>query len=100
MKTKTYDLIKKLLTNDPELRDSDKKLIWEVWDQLNLTDSFVYISRLNFMKAPSTETIRRCRQKIQELHPELQSSKRIRELREEKEKEKGTFIFREQTKLV
>ena len=110
MKFKLYDLIKNLLTDYPELRDSDKKLIWEVWSKLDFIndDDGSYDGELityqNFVDAPSTETIRRCRQKIQELNPELRGSQKIRKAREEKAKEKGTFIYREiteeQIKLV
>ena len=95
---KIYDLVKQLLTDYPELRDSDKKLIWEVWDQLELVDEFGFqhITYDNFMKAPSTESIRRARQLIQARHPELQATKRVRSYRHQKEESKGTFAYREE----
>ena len=98
---KTYDLIKQLLTDHAELRDSDKRLIWRVWNELGFTDANdanFSIQLKDFMEAPSTETIRRCRQKIQELHPELQSSKWIKKQRDAIAEQKGTYIFRETVK--
>ena len=97
-KQRIYDLVKELLTDYPELRDSDKKLIWKVWFNLGLVvfgDQPMFIRFDNFMKAPSTESIRRCRQKIQEHFPELRGSKAVQKARAEKAEENGTFIFRE-----
>mgnify|MGYP001615472416 CR=1 FL=1 len=106
---KIYDLIKELLTDYPELRDSDRKLIWTVWSKIGLLNDtklwengklHVYagtsINYQAFVNSPSTETIRRCRQKIQELHPELQSSKWIRKQRQAIEDQRGTHIYREE----
>ena len=93
---KIYDLIFDLLTNHPDLRDSDKKLIWKIWDELQLIDTtHRCIIQEAFMLAPSTETIRRCRQKIQELHPELQGTPKVKKLRQSIAEQRGTHIFRE-----
>lgn len=105
---KIYDLIKNLLEENEELRNSDKRLIWKVWEELDLASSYsgysevkdAYISRSAFMEAPSTETIRRCRQKIQELHSELQSSKWIKKQRDAIAEQKGTHIYREPVSQV
>jgi hypothetical protein len=63
------DLVYKILLENSETRDSDKKLIWEVWTQSNLIENinFFYdsITYENFMKAPSPESCRRCRQALQ-----------------------------------
>lgn len=91
---KLYTLIKQLLIDYPELRDSDKKLIWYVWIE-NGNAHYEHITKNDFMEAPSTESIRRCRQKIQEQHEELRGTPKVRKAREEKAKEKGTFIYRE-----
>lgn len=102
MKTKIYDLVKQLLTDNPELRNSDKKLIWEIWKRCGLTyfypnnDDGGYISFDNFMKAPSFESCRRTRQKIQEHHPELQASEEVKKLRKKKQESKSTFVYREE----
>lgn len=112
-KQRIYDLVKELLTDYPELRDSDKKLIWAVWTELALVrritsdytlETGAMVSYDSFMEAPSTETIRRCRQSIQEHNPELRGSKWVQRARAEKAEEKGSFIYheevREQTKFI
>lgn len=92
---KLYDTVYDLLKKYPALRNSDKLLIWNVWgfsNKLNMG----YITRDNFMRAISPESITRCRRKIQELYPELCSSKSVQIEKDAKKKQKGTFIFREE----
>jgi hypothetical protein len=98
---KTYDLIKNLLTKYPELRDSDKKLIWAVWQEQGLVggEPVDYISYDNFMKAENMETIRRTRQKLQETFCDLRGSLPVQKIRREKMQSKGTFIYREKTPI-
>lgn len=92
---KIYRFVQRLLENEPELRDSDKRLIWAVWTEMGLTYTSDTITRESFMNAPSEETITRARRKAQELHPELSASRPVRRLRTKKKLSKGTFIFRE-----
>ena len=49
----------------------------------------------NFMDATSPENIRRTRQKVQQDHPELQSSKKVLETKKKIEDQKGTFVYLE-----
>lgn len=91
---KIYDKVKLLLTQYPETKDSDKKLFWRMCFDMGLVFDGK-ISYVNFLSAPSTESVRRCRQKIQELHPELRGSETVQKAREEKRKSKSTFIYRE-----
>lgn len=93
---KIYDIVLQLLKQRPELRSSDKLLQWRVFEYQGLIKNG-YLSYENFMKALSFETIRRTRQKIQELHPELGATQSIKILRAEKQKSKGTWVFREET---
>lgn len=100
---KVYDLVKQLLEEYPETRDSDKKLIWKIWDSLGHIHEEQIMGQLiptidyyHFMDSPSTESIRRCRQKLQETHPELRGSKYIQDKRSEKQKSKSSFIYREE----
>lgn len=101
-KTKIYDLVYHLLVKYPQLRDSDKLLIWNVWGRNGYIDKFntemgeTYIMRSNFLEATSPESIRRCRQKIQETHPELRSSKAIQAEKDKLAAQKGTHIYREE----
>ncbi len=88
-----YNLVKQLLEDLPTLRDNDKLLIWKVWYQIGLVGEDG-ITLFNYMKAPSTESIRRCRQKIQEVHEELRGLNYTK--RQKLAKEEGaTFIYRE-----
>jgi hypothetical protein len=97
---KIYDTVKDLLTYNPELRDSDKKLLWVLLTRLDITSNGgQYLTYHNFMDAPNFESVRRCRQKIQELHPELRSSKFVQDKKELIERQRGTYIFREQIKF-
>lgn len=63
-------LIYAILQTNPETRDSDKKLIWEVWSQKGFAcydhecQDFRIVQEA-FMIAPSPETVRRCRQALQ-----------------------------------
>jgi hypothetical protein len=95
---KTYDLVISILRTHPDTRSSDKRLIWKVWIEQGIIQEnnlFEYISREDFWKAKSTETIRRCRQKIQQLHPELKPDHKTVQLRLDISNQKGTFIFRD-----
>lgn len=97
-KPKLYDVVKQLLTDYPTLRNSDKLLIWNVFGSLDLLDNGLVatvIRKENFLKAPSTESIRRVRQKIQEKYPDLRSSKATQKAKDIKEKTKGNFVFQE-----
>jgi len=68
---KVYDVLKEMLVNKPELRNSDKKLAWEFWSKQGAIKNG-FLSKEDFLSgAENYETIRRCRQKIQETYPEL-----------------------------
>lgn len=91
---KLYDVVKKLLEDYPSLRDSDRLLIWNVWGTLGYL-SGDGISRTNFMRAPHTESVRRIRQKIMEQYPQLKSSPNVQKIKQEKQRTKGTWVYRE-----
>lgn len=91
-----YDLVKDLLIVDATLRDSDKKLMWEVWRR----EGFIVSGFLNYTsfldkRFTIPETIRRIRQKVQEKNHHLRSSKPVQDYKNEKRRTKGTFAFRE-----
>lgn len=104
MKIKIYDLVLELLEDHSDTRNSDKKLIWRAWEKLGYVEQGYSLQYEDFMRAPSCESLRRCRQKIQELNPELQATRRVRAERKHIENQKGTFVFRktvtEQTRFV
>lgn len=87
---KLSDTIINLLKKAPHLRDDDKRLISNVlWmscpKNLDKRQIFEWLAS----EAPSTESIRRTRQKLQELMPELRGKmyskrqERAKEVREE-----------------
>lgn len=90
-----YDLTKSVLEKYPSTRSDDKKLIWVVLGELGYIHESV-ITKEDFLNSPSFESIRRSRQKIQELHPELAPNDFIKSARKEVENQKGTHIFREE----
>ena len=74
IKDPTIDVVKRLLTNHPHLRDSDNKLLANVWFQsvIPLEEAWMdFLALIASGDLPSSESIRRCRQKLQELNPEL-----------------------------
>tara|TARA_R100000656_G_scaffold106011_1_gene78085 strand:- start:34 stop:342 length:309 start_codon:yes stop_codon:yes gene_type:complete len=70
----TIDTVKKLLTNHPHLRDNDNKLLANIWfEKAPKIEEHVmdFLQMLANGELPSAESVRRCRQKLQELNPEL-----------------------------
>ena len=70
----TIDIIKHLLTDHPHLRDDDNKLLATVWyhKMPEIEESVMdFLHILAKGELPSSESIRRCRQKLQELNPSL-----------------------------
>lgn len=98
---KTYDLIKLILTEKPETRSNDKKLMLEVWSRQNViyrsNQQFAINTQLFITKAAPAESITRARRKIQELHKHLRAVASVEEKRREKQNQKGTFVYREET---
>lgn len=75
---KLKDHIRDLLIKSPELRDDDQRLIANIWlKKIGGTPKAIQMSGYDFLflfatsKLTSPESIRRCRQKIQEEEPEL-----------------------------
>jgi hypothetical protein len=66
LKQKIY----KILLSHPKTRDSDKELVWEVWNQyeiltLDYECGDLSITEEDFMKAPDYKSIERCRRALQ-----------------------------------
>lgn len=77
-------LVKQVLLETPSTRSNDKELILKVWEKQGFTLSFY--QKQAFFRLYSPETIRRNRQKIQEmgLFPADESTKRGRKLKAER----------------
>lgn len=86
----TQALVKFILENCPETRDSDTKLYMIVCESLNrdaLRKPFCYvITHLHELGLPPFETVRRARQKIQAKCPELCPCDTVALFRAENEK--------------
>jgi hypothetical protein len=95
-----YDVVKRILENNPTARDSDKLLCWLVWKEKGLLNVGLFggetINDDRFLRyATSPESITRARRKVQELHRSLRPSEKASPWRKRKQDSKGTFIFRE-----
>lgn len=78
---RNIDKIESLLINQPELKDNDNRLIAVFWaleiglDKLNGMSAADFFGTMSEGKLTSSETIRRCRQKLQEENENLRGSK-------------------------
>mgnify|MGYP003138641505 FL=1 len=73
-KESTKNTVASLLKNYKHLRDDDNKLLATVWlykkpNRVKTAMDFLHL--LSNGKLPSSESVRRCRQKLQELNPNL-----------------------------
>tara|TARA_R110000787_G_scaffold16595_5_gene50051 strand:- start:1199 stop:1516 length:318 start_codon:yes stop_codon:yes gene_type:complete len=83
MKIKKHEkMIQSYLTNVPHLRDDDMKLLATIWNQelkgmeFNpLKNTMAFLQLLADGKLSNPSSIRRCRAKLQELHPELRGQR-------------------------
>jgi len=88
-------LITDLLTNYSHLRDNDSKLLANVWYKQIQTKDMTVSNFLQLMSEGvlvNPESVRRCRQLLQEQHPELRGekyNKRFSESQEFRSKIKG-----------
>lgn len=91
----------RLLQDDPRTRESDKILMWRVWECQGITVNGALYQPEFLSRAIMPESIRRVRQKIQETKAELRPvNATVRMLRRVKQATKGTFIYRETTDVV
>ena len=72
---KILNKVVNLLTKHPSLRDSDERLIANIWHShiknVEDVDAVTLLTRFAKGKLPSYESISRCRRKIQQEKPEL-----------------------------
>ena len=98
---KIYDLVKGILSNNIEARDSDKTLFLEVLKKLNLIEhDFTNIlghkvTISNWENMPQFESITRARRKVQENNPELRGKNYKVGKRLEKQLTKDMFVYHE-----
>lgn len=90
----TTDIVKKILEEDRQARNSDKHLYLKVLEHVDKKHDIgietmpvpVFLTYMDHLGFPGFETVRRTRQKIQSDFPELASDKRVAAMRMEKEK--------------
>lgn len=85
----TKELVKAILQNDPQTRNSDMLLYLKVCKIKNTTaldlPFAAVITQLDKLNLPPFESVRRSRQKIQEEHPELAACDVVEGFRSENE---------------
>lgn len=81
------DMVEQTLRDVPATRNSDKMLLIAVYRHLGVDVTRSFASVISDNTLPSFETIRRTRQKLQEQHPELAPSDRIKKERQIKQQE-------------
>lgn len=89
----TKALVKTILEQDQRARNSDSFLYMKVIKHLDenygssLSSMTVacFLANMGSLKAPSFETVRRTRQKLQAEFPELSANRKVTEFREENE---------------
>lgn len=81
----TNQIVKTVLTEEPETRNSDDALYLAVIKRLDLDiitlPFYVFIKRRKEKGLPPYETVRRSRQKIQEEFPELRANDEVEIMR-------------------
>jgi hypothetical protein len=88
-------IIYDILLVDQGCRNSDKKLIWEVYRQLGFVDHYLdTLTKEKFFKAPSPESCRRVRQSLQRTDlltgtKLIQPAEQVKKARVNMAKEKG-----------
>lgn len=89
----TTNIVKKLLTEDPQTRNSDSYLYLKVLEHcamqkgidLQLLSVSAFLTSRNLFGFPCFETVRRTRQKTQRNHPELAANETVQGFRAENE---------------
>ena len=92
---KTGEIVKGILEANKRARDDDFTLYGLVLNYYGLNYSTPFNAVAELVKAkqiPSMETVSRCRRRVQELYPELQSTTIIKELRDELQLEYVEFV--------
>ena len=96
---KTTDLVKEILMEYPDARNSDMLLYYLVCCRRNIVslgEPFGYaLMNLEKLNLPPIESVTRFRRQIQKQYPELASTKKVKAMRDEREE-----IFREYSKGV
>lgn len=86
----THNLVKRILEQIPETRNSDVILYYRVAEHIGLTKGIDILSKpfgmvlcdLKKLGLPTIESVGRARRKVQEQNPHLQGEKKVKDARE------------------
>ncbi len=87
-----YDRVKHILELYPETRNSDKELLWRIWEQQGWVRGGV-ITKERYLSIKPSESYTRARRKVQEVHEHLRAIQSVQWKREKKRAEGGLFMF-------
>ena len=82
---KVKDMVLFELENRPETRDSDRILISKVYEDFFGIKNEPFFEVLMRDDVPNSESIRRCRAKVQEVRPDLRASETVQDFRFDRE---------------
>jgi len=91
---KIYYLVKEILTGFPKTRDSDKELLWAVWQREGKV-KWEKLDHTDFLTATTPESVTRARRKVQQLNVSLRATVATQRKRKEKQQTKGKYIYSE-----
>lgn len=92
-----FERVKYCLTAFKETRDSDNKLIYAVFRTYGMSPTATFASVVNAItekRLPTFASVTRAKRKVVELHPELDCSSKVRDMRDEQE-----LIYRQMSKI-
>jgi hypothetical protein len=83
------EVVEHFLKNKPKTRDSDNLLITFIWakelgDDLDKMTAIDFLNKFSANELPNFESIRRMRQKLQELNPEYRGATYINRMGEQR----------------
>ena len=86
----THNLVKRILEQIPETRNSDVILYYRVAEHIGLTKGVDILSKpfgmvlcdLKKLGLPTIDSVGRARRKVQEQYPHLQGKKKVKDARE------------------
>lgn len=87
MKIDKTEVVRRILVEHPDARNSDRILMIRYCQSIGYSLSKSYLDALYDKDAPKYETIGRIRRKLQHDNEELRGSKKVQEKRKEKEKD-------------
>lgn len=97
----TTELVKTILEEDVQSRNSDSFLYLKVLERISDKEGFAlcfmtvpyFLENMKDYGFPGFETVRRTRQKVQATYPELAATKKVKEMRQQNQEEFRAFAL-------